>query len=318
MARRNKNNKDEVYTLKGVDQLFNTMSESEKVSELVALKDLVLPESQSRRFFDPKSMADLTQSVQKKGILSPLLVRPLGNNKYELVAGERRFQAAQAVGLEQVPVVIRELSELEAKELGLVENLQREDLNPIDETEGILSLLALQENLTVEEVISRLYRLYNEQKGNVDNSNPNVWVKNFEASVTDLFNSLGRLNWQSFVKTRLPLLKLPEDILEALRAGQIEYTKAKAISQLKDEEFRNELLKEAITNNLSLNDIKDKISQHKGKTSTDYSDLSTEDLIKDFRQTYQKFSRSKKVWSEPKNRKKIETLLKQLKSLIEE
>ncbi|MGB5633799.1 MAG: chromosome partitioning protein ParB, partial [Waterburya sp.] len=168
------------------------------------------------------------------------------------------------------------------------------------------------------EVISRLYRLYNEQKGNVDNSNPNVWVKNFEASVTDLFNSLGRLNWQSFVKTRLPLLKLPEDILEALRAGQIEYTKAKAISQLKDEEFRNELLKEAITNNLSLNDIKDKISQHKGKTSTDYSDLSTEDLIKDFRQTYQKFSRSKKVWSEPKNRKKIETLLKQLKSLIDE
>ncbi|MGV2832031.1 ParB/RepB/Spo0J family partition protein [Myxosarcina sp. GI1(2024)] len=318
MARRSKNNKDEVYTLKGVDQLFNTMSESEKVSELVALKDIVLPESQSRRFFDPKSMADLTQSVQKKGILSPLLVRPLGNNKYELVAGERRFRAAKASALEQVPVVIRELSELEAKELGLVENLQREDLNPIDETEGVLSLLALQEDLTVEEVISRLYRLYNKQKGNVDNSNPNVWVKSFEASVTDLFNSLGRMNWESFVKTRLPLLKLPKDILEALRAGQIEYTKAKAISQLKDEVFRDELLKEAIANNLSLNDIKNRIAQHKGKTSTDYSELSTEELIKDVRQTYQKFSKSKKVWSDRKNRKKIETLLKQLKSLIEE
>ncbi|MGB5636632.1 MAG: ParB/RepB/Spo0J family partition protein, partial [Waterburya sp.] len=146
MARRSKNNKDETYSLKGVDQLFNTMSESEKVSELVALKDIVLLESQSRRFFAPKSMADLTQSVQKKGILSPLLVRPLANNQYELIAGERRFRAAKAVGLEQVPVVIRELSELEAKELGLVENLQREDLNPLDETEGVLSLLALQEN----------------------------------------------------------------------------------------------------------------------------------------------------------------------------
>ncbi len=318
MTRRSKNNKDEVYTLKGVDQLFNTMSESEKVSELVALKDIVLPESQSRRFFDPKSMADLTQSVQKKGILSPLLVRPLANNQYELVAGERRFRAAKSVGLETIPVVIKNLSELEAKELGLVENLQRQDLNPVDETEGILSLLSLQENIAVDEVISRLYRLYNEQKGNVDDSNPNVWVRNFEASVTDLFNSLGRLNWKSFVKTRLPLLKLPSDILNALRAGRIEYTKAKAISQLKDEGFRDELLKKAISDNLSLNDIKDKIAQHKGQTSTDYSELSTEELIKDFRQTYQRFTRSKKVWSEQKNRKKIETLLKQLKSLIEE
>ncbi len=318
MTRRSKNNKDEVYTLKGVDQLFNTMSESEKVSELVALKDIVLPESQSRRFFDPKSMADLTQSVQKKGILSPLLVRPLANNQYELVAGERRFRAAKSVGLETIPVVIKNLSELEAKELGLVENLQRQDLNPVEETEGILSLLSLQENIAVDEVISRLYRLYNEQKGNVDDSNPNVWVRNFEASVTDLFNSLGRLNWKSFVKTRLPLLKLPSDILNALRVGRIEYTKAKAISQLKDEGFRDELLKKAISDNLSLNDIKDKIAQHKGQTSTDYSELSTEELIKDFRQTYQRFTRSKKVWSEQKNRKKIETLLKQLKSLIEE
>ncbi|MGB5633460.1 MAG: chromosome partitioning protein ParB, partial [Waterburya sp.] len=168
------------------------------------------------------------------------------------------------------------------------------------------------------EVISRLYRLYNEQKGNVDNSNPNVWVKNFEASVTDLFNSLGRMNWESFVKTRLPLLKLPRDILEALRAGQIEYTKAKAISQLKDKDFKDELLFEAIANNLSLNDIKSRIAQHKGKSNTDYSELSTEELLKDVRQTYQRFSRSKKVWSDRKNRKKIETLLKQLKSLIED
>lgn len=188
MARRNKNNPDEVYTLKGVDQLFDTMSESEKVFELVALKDIVLPESQSRRFFNPQAIVDLTQSVQKKGILSPLLVRPLAKNQYELVAGERRLRAAKAAGLEQVPVVIRELSDLETKELGLVENLQREDLNPVDETEGILSLLALQENLTVDEVISGFYRLYNEQKGNVDDSNPNVWVKNFEASVTGLYS----------------------------------------------------------------------------------------------------------------------------------
>ncbi len=311
MAKRNKNNPDEVYTLKGVDQLFDTMSDSEKVSELVALKDILLPESQSRRFFDPIAMADLTQSVQKKGILSPLLVRPLPNNQYELVAGERRLRAAKAVGLEQVPVIIFELSELEAKELGLVENLQRQDLNPIDETEGILALLAVQENLTVEEVISRLYRLYNQQKGNVDNSNPNVWVKSFSASVTALFDSLGRLNWESFVKTRLPLLKLPQDILEPLRQGKIEYTKAKALASLKDSETRKELMAEAIAQSLSLREIKERIKAVKPQPQK-------EEIFNRLDNTYKQVKKSKKlILGNSRKRKKLESLLAQMEKLFE-
>ena len=311
MARRNKNNPDEIYTLKGVDQLFDTMSDSEKVSELVALKEIILPESQSRRFFEPQAMADLTKSVQKKGILSPLLVRPLANNQYELVAGERRLRAAKAVGLEQVPVVIKELSELEAKELGLVENLQRQDLNPLDETEGILALLAVQENLTVEEVSSRLYRLYNEQKGNVENSNPNVWVRNFEASVTDLFNSLGRLNWESFVKTRLPLLKLPLDILEPLRQGKIEYTKAKAIASLKEESARKELMAEAIAKSLSLREIKERIKAVKPQPQK-------EEIFNRLDNVSKQAKKSKKLILEnSRKRKKLESLLAQMEKLFE-
>ncbi|MGK7948973.1 MAG: ParB/RepB/Spo0J family partition protein [Xenococcaceae cyanobacterium] len=311
MARRTKNNRDEVYSLKGVDQLFDTMTESEKVSELLALKDIVLPESQSRRFFDPQAMADLTQSVQKKGILSPLLVRPLGNKQYELVAGERRYRAAKAVGLKQVPVVIRELSDLETKELALVENLQREDLNPIDETEGILSLLALQENLPVDEVISRFYRLYNEQKGNVDNSNPNVWVKNFEASVTGLFNSLGRLNWESFVKTRLPLLNLPEDVLEALRSGKIEYTKACALAKIKDEDARKKLMASAIAESLSLREIKERI-----KAATPQQQK--EEVFTRADNAHRQIKKSKKFLMEnPRKRKKLESLLAQIEKLLE-
>ena len=311
MARRNKNNPDEVYTLKGVDQLFDTMSESEKVFELVALKDIVLPESQSRRFFNPQAIVDLTQSVQKKGILSPLLVRPLAKNQYELVAGERRLRAAKAAGLEQVPVVIRELSDLETKELGLVENLQREDLNPVDETEGILSLLALQENLTVDEVISGFYRLYNEQKGNVDDSNPNVWVKNFEASVTGLFSSLGRLSWESFVKTRLPLLKLPEDILEPLRQGKIEYTKAKAIASLKDEDARKKLMAEAIAESLSLREIKERIKSAQPQPQKEEVFTRLDDVSKQVK-------KSKKFLMEnPRKKKKLESLLAQIEKLLE-
>jgi ParB family chromosome partitioning protein len=140
----------------------------------------------------------------------------------------------------------------------------------------------------------------------------------FKEVVDKVFESIKNLTWQTFARDRLRLLNLPEPILEAIRQGNIEYTKGIEIAKVQNPSLRDELLKEAITNNLSLKDIKDKIAQHKGKTSTDYSDLSTEELIEDVRQTYQRFSRSKKVWSDQKNRKKIETLLKQLKSLIEE
>ena len=212
-------------------------------------------------------------------------------------------------GLSQLPVKILDVSPSEAKTLAIVENLQREDLNPVEETEGILELLQFKLNRDREDVISLLYKM---NKGD-----DNVIIHDAQ-TVEDTFESLGKLKWESFVINRLRLLNLPELIKDAIRQGEIEYTKGTTIARVKDEEFRDELLKETITNNLSLNNIKDRIAQHKGKNKINYSHLSTEELIKDFRHTYQRFSRSKKVWSEPKNRKKIETLLNQLKSLIEE
>ena len=114
------------------------------------------------------------------------------------------------------------------------------------------------------------------------------------------------------------LLNLAESILSAIiRQGQIEYTKGITIGRIKDPEFRDKLLEEAIADNLSLNEIEQKIAGFKNNRSTDYSNLSTDELIQDLRQTYQKFSRNKKIWSEQKNRKKIEALLKQLKNLLD-
>ena len=86
-------------------------------------------------------MESLVESVGREGILQPLLVRPVGD-KYELVAGERRYRAAQECSLKEVPVTIREMSDPQAIQYALTENLQREDLNPIEETEGILDLLS--------------------------------------------------------------------------------------------------------------------------------------------------------------------------------
>ena len=140
----------------------------------------------------------------------------------------------------------------------------------------------------------------------------------FKEVVDQVFESIKNLTWQTFARDRLRLLNLPTPILEAIKQGKIEYTKGIEIAKVQEQSVRDELLDEVITNNLSIKQIKDRIAQHKGKSNTDYSDLSIEDLIKDVRQTYQRFSRSKKVWSNQKNRKKIETLLTQIKSLIEE
>jgi len=240
-----------------------------------------------------------------------IVLRSLSGNKYELVAGERRYRAATAAGLTEVPVVVKELTDLEALQLALIENLQREDLNPVEETEGILQLLGIQENIAIDEVISRLYRMYNEVKGNVNSSNPNVRVNEFDDSVKAIFDSLGRMNWESFVKNKLPLLKLPENILAALRNGQIEYTKAKAIAQIKDEAARGELLKDAIANSLSLSQIREVIKAEQAPKQE--SELKTR-----FDTTYKQAKKAKKLWSDAKKRKQLESLLAKLEKLIGE
>lgn len=127
----------------------------------VKLEDIVLPQNQPRRYFDPQALKELVESVRQHGILQPLLVRPIGGGKYEVVAGERRLRAGQSVKLETAPVVVRQLTDDQAFQLALIENLQREDLNPVEETEGILHLLTIRLHCDVEAVKSLLYRMKN-------------------------------------------------------------------------------------------------------------------------------------------------------------
>ena len=128
-------------------------------SQVVSLGLLVVSKQQPRRYFDLEKQQHLVQSIQEHGILEPLLVRPLPTGKYELVAGERRYRAAQELGLAEVPIIILNLSDEEALQIALIENLQREDLNPVEETEGIVSLLAMKLQVSVDEVPQLLHRL---------------------------------------------------------------------------------------------------------------------------------------------------------------
>ena len=114
----------------------------------------------------------------------------------------------------------------------------------------------------------------------------------------------------SFISNRLPLLNLPDDILEALRAGKIEYTKAKAIARLSDEEIRTQLLAEAIANSLSLSQIRELVKAE--QEPKQQSELKTR-----FDTTYKQAKKAKKLWSDAKKRKQLESLLTKLEKLIE-
>lgn len=292
-----------------LDNLFgDSDSADQTASNRVTLDSLNLPAEQPRRYFDPQKMEQLVQSVKAHGILEPLLVRPLADGKYELVAGERRYRAAKTVGLTEVPVTVRELTNKEALQLSLVENLQREDLNPVEETEGILQLLSLKLQKAVPEVTALLYRMTNESKGNV---NRNVTVSQEDNAVLEVFTSLGLMKWESFVRNRLPLLNLPEDILEALRQGCIAYTKAQAIAQVKDEQKRQIFLEEAIQNDLSLAEIRERIKALKPVPDAQ----SPKSLLQSISI---RLNKSKAVWNDPKKLKKLTTLLQQMEALLEE
>ena len=140
---------------KGLEALFkeNTADEGQIIT--VRLSEIEPNRDQPRKQFDEQALAELTDSIAQHGVLQPLLVRPMAVGGYQLVAGERRWRAARAAGLTEVPVVIREMGDQEAAELAMIENLQREDLNPIEEAAGFQSLMETY-HMTQEEAASRV------------------------------------------------------------------------------------------------------------------------------------------------------------------
>lgn len=300
-----------------LDSLFGAAA-----AEFVLTKN-IKTRSQPRRYFDPDKLSQLVQSVKQHGILEPLLVRPMPKNQYELVAGERRYRAAIALNLEQVPVVIKQLSEREVLQLTLIENLQREDLNPVEETEGILQLLSLHLDLTELESRQLLYQMKNALEKNKGQDSQQIAQKSSardnvipnsdaqaEQIIQSVFTQLGQ-NWYSFTCNRLPLLNLPEDLLEALRQGKIEYTKAKVIARIKDEDVRTQLLEQAIANSLSLSQIRSLVKVE--QLPKQQSELRTR-----FDTIYKQAKKAKKLWNDAKKQKQLESLLVKLEKLINE
>lgn len=169
---------------KGLDALFAENSSDSAAAVEIRLSDIEPNADQPRRDFDPQALEELSESIARYGLLQPLLVRPLTGGRYQLVAGERRWRASRMAGLSSAPAIIKELSDVETAEIALVENLQREDLNPIEEAEGY-RLLMTDYSLTQEQVSERVGRS------------------------------------RSAVANSVRLLSLPEEILGMIKKGEI-------------------------------------------------------------------------------------------------
>ena len=169
---------------------------------------------QPRRTFDDAELAELADSIRQNGVLQPLLVRDRGDY-YEIVAGERRYQAARAAGLDEVPVVIRDVSDDDVFKLALIENLQRSDLSPLEEANGYRQLIK-EKGLTQEE----LAKILSKSRSTITNT--------------------------------LRLLDLPEEVQELVETGQLTAGHARAILAVPDEEGRIALAKRVVSEHLSV------------------------------------------------------------------
>lgn len=266
-----------------------------------------------RHYYDPQELYKWAISdIKLNGILSPVWVRPHPSQpgKYELIAGYRRLKAAVIVGLDRIPVKVFDWDDCSAFHAAISENTSRQNFSALEELDNTLRLLEIRLGYGREEVISFLYRMNNALKKSI---NQNVLVSDEAVLVQRIFDSLGGVCWQSFVATRLPLCKKPVEILNAIRHGNIHYTKGILIARVKDETSRQNLLEDAINYSLSLSEIKQRV-----KASNDMIKILSEPLSLKQRltNTVQMAKKNQMLWRDQKKINQLQDLLSQLETIV--
>lgn len=204
---------------KGLNALMleNSVEEAMPTNTL-SINDIVPNKDQPRKTFDEGALQELADSISQHGVLQPLLVRPLPAGGYQLVAGERRWRASRIAGLKEVPVVIKELSDVETMEIAIIENLQREDLNPIEEAEGLQAL-----------------------------------IDRCGFTQEDVAVSVGKS--RPAIANSLRLLKLPKEVRDMTRNGEISAGHARALLAFDNEAMIYEAAQNIVKNNLTVRDV---------------------------------------------------------------
>ena len=197
---------------------------------------IVTNNNQPRKYFDNGKMSELKDSIKNSGLLQPITVRKISNGKYEIVAGERRYRACRELGMESIPVIEMNVGDARGYELSVLENIQRENLNPIEEAESYLMLM---------EVYG-----YTQEK---------------------LSEKLGKT--RSSVSNKMRILKLPASVKEMVKKGEISYGHARTLLSLSDEKKREEAAKEIINKGYSVRETERRVKVliNKGNSSEKFS-----------------------------------------------
>ena len=201
----------------GALMLENNVDDMVSTSTL-PINEIIPNKEQPRKTFDEGALQELADSITVHGVLQPLLVRPLLSGGYQLIAGERRWRASRMAGLKEVPVIIRELSDSEAMEIAIIENLQREDLNPIEEAEGLQALIDKCDYTQEQVAVS------------VGKSRPAI-------------------------ANALRLLKLPEEVRQMTKEGEISAGHARALLAFDNQAIMYEVAKQIVSDKLTVRDV---------------------------------------------------------------
>lgn len=190
---------------------------------------------QPRGYFDEEALVSLTASITELGVLQPVLVRPAGPDRYELIAGERRWRAAKRAGLQAIPAVIRRIGDTESLEQAVVENLHRQDLNPLEEAAAYQQL-----------------------------------IEDFKLSHDDVARRVGKS--RSAVSNTLRLFQLPPGIQRLVAESQLSAGHARALLGTPDRSFQEALARRAVADQLSVRDVEEAVRARSGEPTADGPD----------------------------------------------
>jgi len=217
---------------KGLSALIPEKTPSDKKNEIVFVQtESVKPNPfQPREHFDEEELQDLMQSIKEKGVIQPIIVRRIGDN-YELIAGERRLRASKMLGLPEIPVIVKEVQDKDSLEISLIENIQRQELNPVEEARAFEYL-----------------------------------IKKFQVTQEKISEALGVS--RASVANLLRILKLPQEIQEEIKKGRISFAHAKALLEVENENYQRKLTQEIIAKGLSVRELENIIKMRRSPRSS--------------------------------------------------
>jgi len=225
---------DEIIPVSPPTRPNDPMTNKQKI-EYINPKDIVTSHFQPRQVFEHTALEELVNSIKEYGVLEPLIVSPLSDGRFKLVAGERRLRASKILNQQTVPVITRSVSEQERLEISLIENIQRRDLNPIEEA------------TTYEKLVDE-----------------------FDLTQEEMAKKVGKS--RSRIANSLRLLTLPKDIQSLVASSKLTVGHAKVILELEDPTEQLEMVKRVLGQKLSVRDIEQKVRVKIGKQSASVSE----------------------------------------------